>query len=152
MKLRTFLILLAAVVLFIWGHSLVPLTSSAEESMSVMKILQSVLDFLNIPVTLTDHFVRKLAHFIEYAAAGAVIGAYSYPHIFTAPDLREKIETGALPLVFGFFIGFIDETIQIFSGRGSAIEDVWLDFAGLSFGAALSFGVILLLRRRQRRN
>lgn len=28
----------------------------------------------------------------------------------------------------------IDETIQIFTGRGSQLQDVWLDFAGFSAG------------------
>lgn len=28
----------------------------------------------------------------------------------------------------------IDETIQIFTGRGSQLQDVWLDFAGFSVG------------------
>ena len=148
MKRRTFFVLTAVTVLFIWGHSLVPLTSSAEESMSVMQVLQAVLDFFQIPVTLTDIFVRKLAHFAEHGAAGLLLGLYIYPRVLAAQDIRTKLELGVLPLVIGFFIGFIDETIQVFSGRGAMIQDVWLDFAGVCCGAAAAFAIRLVIARR----
>lgn len=39
---------------------------------------------------------------------------------------------------FAFYIAFIDETIQIFSGRGPQIADVWLDVFGAFCGAAIA--------------
>lgn len=39
---------------------------------------------------------------------------------------------------FAFYIAFIDETIQIFSGRGPQIADVWLDVLGAFCGAAIA--------------
>ena len=48
--------------------------------------------------------------------------------------------------------GFIDETIQIFSGRGSAVSDVWLDFSGAAAAILiLALARALLSRRRSAR-
>ena len=37
-----------------------------------------------------------------------------------------------------FFVAFIDETIQIFSGRGPQIRDVWVDLLGASIGLLIA--------------
>ena len=38
----------------------------------------------------------------------------------------------------------IDETIQIFSDRGSAVVDVWIDFSGAITGSAFGFLILIL--------
>lgn len=38
---------------------------------------------------------------------------------------------------YAFYIAFIDETIQIFSGRGPQITDVWLDVFGACCGTVI---------------
>lgn len=43
---------------------------------------------------------------------------------------------------FGMTVTLTDETIQIFSDRGSQVQDVWLDFSGVCAGV----GVMLLIR------
>ncbi len=134
MKKRTFIILVGIVLIFIWGHSMIPTDASTEESSGIMRILQGILDFLNIPVTLTEHTVRKLAHFTEHAVAGMVLSAFLYPKLSNSQSRRDRIDSIVLPLTAGFFVGFIDETIQIFSGRGPMIEDVWIDFGGIFLG------------------
>ena len=151
MKKRIFVILIILVLAFIWGHSVISTDNSSEESANIMRILQSVLDFLNIPVTLTQQFVRKLAHFSEHAVAGLVLGIFMYPRLMDAETRREQIECAVLPLIIGFFIGFIDETIQIFSGRGPLIQDVWIDFFGVFLGVSLAYLVVFLHYRRKRR-
>ena len=39
--------------------------------------------------------------------------------------------------LLGLLAAFLDETLQLFSGRGSMVADVWLDFAGVVFGVAV---------------
>ncbi len=151
MKKRTFIIFLVIVLVFIWGHSLIPTDNSTAESTGIMKILQSVFDFLNIPVTLDLHFVRKLAHLTEHAAAGLLLGLFMYRKLTGAESKRELIDYAAMPLVIGFFIGFIDETIQIFSGRGPLIQDVWIDFFGVFIGVLAAYLIIFIRFRRKRR-
>ncbi len=151
MKLKTFIILIVIVLLFIWGHSLMPVDTSSSESTGLMQVLQSVLDFLHIPITLTEHFVRKLAHFTEHAVVGLILGLFTYPKLGNSPSRRDRFDAVVLPLVAGFFIGFIDETIQIFSGRGPMIQDVWIDFFGVFLGVGIAILIRELKRLRERR-
>ena len=62
------------------------------------------------------------------------------PTVASAPSGRKRLTTA---LVWGLclFAALVDETIQIFSGRGSQIPDVWLDGAGALSGLALSLGL-----------
>jgi VanZ family protein len=58
------------------------------------------------------------------------------------------------PLV-GHGVAFIDETIQIFSGRGPAILDVWIDTLGfitLSFAVYLVFFLRDLISKKETEN
>ncbi|NLX83359.1 MAG: VanZ family protein [Clostridiales bacterium] len=81
-----------------------------------------------------DWVIRKLAHFVEYALLGCFAGMALSQLVWQWTD--------ALQLwLASFVIGFLDETIQLFSGRGPAIVDVWLDASGMLFG----LGVTLLL-------
>jgi len=117
-----------------------------------MKILQSVLDFLGIPVTLNEHTVRKLAHFTEHTIAGLILGLFMYPRLVTAETKRERIEGIFFPLVIGFFIGFTDETIQIFTGRGPLIQDVWIDFFGITLGTCIAYLLVRLHSKKRVRS
>ena len=149
MKRRTFIIILAAVMLFIWGHSMIPQSRSAEESLGMMIFLQKILDFLHIPVHLTDHIVRKLAHVTEYAGAGLLLGLYFLPRVNGGGSCKEKITSAAIPFAAGLFIGFIDESVQMFSGRGALVSGVWIDFAGICIGVILSIIILLIIKKHR---
>lgn len=149
MKRRTFIIILAAVLLFIWGHSMIPQSRSAEESLGMMVFLQKIFDFLHIPVHLTDHIVRKLAHVTEYAGAGLLLGLYFLPRVNEDGSIKEKLKSAAVPFGAGLFIGFIDESVQMFSGRGALVSDVWIDFAGICIGVILSIIILLIIKKHR---
>lgn len=149
MKRRTFIIIMAAVLLFIWGHSMIPQSRSAEESLGMMIFLQKILDFLHIPIHLTDHIVRKLAHITEYAGAGLLLGLYFLPRVNEDGSIKEKLKSAAVPFGAGLFIGFIDESVQMFSGRGALVSDVWVDFSGISIGVILSVIILLIIRKNR---
>ena len=38
-------------------------------------------------------------------------------------------------LLVAFAVAFLDETIQIFTGRGPMIQDVWIDLSGAALGS-----------------
>lgn len=137
-------VLTVALLAFIWIHSMMPPEQSGEESWWVMVyIVQPVVSFITSGrATVTEHFVRKLAHFSEYAAYAFVMTLY-------IRCLRSDMRRGQgaprrmllrVPL-WCWMTAFIDETIQIFSGRGPAIVDVWIDLSG----ACLGFLIVLLL-------
>ena len=148
-KIGVIIILLGLVLTFIWGHSLAPKAVSAEESTSVASFLQTLLDTLHIPITLTNHTVRKLAHFTEHAAAGVLLGLLFFPFARSALKRPRKALLYAAPFALGFLIGLTDETIQLFSGRGAMFRDVLIDLAGASFGALLSLLILYLKGKRR---
>ena len=79
---------------------------------------------------MTDHVLRKCAHFAEYAVLGAL----------TAAALRTSAHfSWPRALLPGPFAALCDETIQLFvPGRSGQITDVWLDTAGYLTGALLT--------------
>lgn len=70
MKRKFQIALLILTLAFIWGHSCVPTSYSASESGWVAELLTPLLGIFVGAEHVTDHFVRKLAHFTEFALLG----------------------------------------------------------------------------------
>ena len=68
-------VLLILVLAFIWGHSMFSAVDSAEESRRVGQWITPFLEQFVGPGNVTDHLVRKLAHFCEYGVLGMILGA-----------------------------------------------------------------------------
>ena len=130
---RTRWVLTALWLLFIWGHSLLPASVSREESHHWLVLLQTWLPWL------TDHLIRKAAHFTEFAVLGALL--------FGAAGVRLGLW---FPPCFGVLAALLDETVQLFAaGRSGQISDVWLDLAGFLAGW-IAIALIALFRRKQK--
>ena len=122
-QLRLFLrLLLIATLCFIWGNSLLSRSDSAQISSRITVWLNSI----GIPVT--DHFVRKLAHFCEFGLLGCELTLLFW--LRNGLRLREICISAVLALA----AAVTDETIQIFTSRGAKLTDVLLDFAGAVTG------------------
>ena len=138
---KILIVLLVLLLAFIWGHSCMPADASEEESGTVLELLRPLLAPIVGPENVTLHLVRKLAHFTEFFCLGCVLA------LLLPFRGRSQLLAGGLSLL----TGFIDETIQIFSGRGPAISDVWLDFSGAAAAILLlALARRLLLRRSAR--
>lgn len=140
---RTEKLLRLALVLwigFIWLHSAIPASGSSEESRVVGNFIRPLLELFLGKGNLTDHIVRKLAHFTEYTILGFLMGA----NVFAlTKQVRGRF---ALPRAAAFFcwsyglllamaVALLDESIQIFSpGRSPQVTDVLLDTAGSMVG------------------
>lgn len=139
------LVLIILTVLFIFSHSVVAKSTSLQQSGWVRTWLQSGLDALHIPLNLTSHLVRKIAHFVEFFILGAELTCYR----MCGRKLGRQDITGVLCTVFA--VAFADETIQIFSARGPAIADVWLDVLGGAVAMLVVFAIhylALALRKK----
>ena len=92
---------------------------------------------------LTEHIIRKTAHFAEYAVLGGLTArAAGIPGTERLKD--------ALMLIF--IVPFVDETIQLFVvGRSGQISDVWLDMSGAAVGMMITAGVLSYAARRKKR-
>ena len=135
---RAFLILTIALLLFIWGQSLLPVKNSAAESGWLREtILNPLLAIFGLG-PLSDHFVRKAAHITEFFFFG-LSAAFLWRGRF------------ALTLLTAFVTAFLDETIQIFSGRGSRIKDVWIDLIGAAAGSFLGWLIFKLKNKKEQK-
>ena len=127
-------------VAFIFGNSLKGPEESSEQSGRVVKFLRPILDpYERLSVDEFSHIVRKSAHFLEYCLLGfelAVLGFY----------VTGRVTISGLTLsAFGCLLtADIDEFIQSFTGRGSAVADVLLDFSGGLTGIAMGIGTSCL--------
>ncbi len=141
-KCKTILTVLMVLTLaLIWVHSMMPGDVSGEESGFVYRIFKPVLDVFLPDTWVTEHLVRKIAHYSEYAVLGAEMFLYT---VWFGDGSRRQL---ANTFFSGLTVAFLDETIQIFSGRGSAVADMWIDLAG--FTTALVIGSIFIRKNRR---
>lgn len=147
-QIKTILVVLLALLLaFIWLHSMMSAEDSAEESQRVGQFLTPFLELLVGEGNVTDHLVRKLAHFCEYGALGILAGAL----------LLVKKESGifrwSYALLCALAVAVIDESIQILAdGRGAQVQDVLLDTAGSLTGLLAVWLIAVLVRWLRHRN
>lgn len=156
-------ILLILYILFIYSNSMRPAVQSSAESGRVLRLLQDLAESAGIAVPwLTEHIVRKCAHFIEYTGLGILLrqsaayikwdrsisenmGSLSALGNQTLRYQKKENRTSVfleLHRVAIFAVPFVDETLQLFTeGRSGQISDVWLDMAGALTGTVLYLAV-----------
>ena len=137
-RLRLLLRLMLIVTLcFIWGNSMQNKAESANISGGVTGWLWSI----GIPVT--DHIVRKTAHFCEFGLLGCELMLLFW--------LRNGLRFQNLcNSAFAALLSAVtDESIQLFVGRDGMVQDVVLDFTGAVTGILLVSLVIHLIEKQK---
>ena len=138
MKRKTLYIILFCLILcFIWGNSML----SREVSGAISHFIADLFGGEQGATEEGHHLLRKLAHFTEFAALGAVFWLLSGEYT------KDRAKRAISAAFVGIFVPLCDETIQIFSGRGPAITDVWIDAAGYLVGTVLTVLVLILTAR-----
>ncbi len=136
-RIITKYVLIAMIVFtlaFIFVNSMLPTEVSKAESDNVTGWLEQVLPEESVISLFMLNNTRKIAHFVEFGVLSAELTVY-------ALLFAEKKRNGVtLAFLMSFIAAFLDETIQIFSLRGAAVSDVWIDLFG-----ALSFSAVTLL-------
>ena len=141
-------LLTLALLCFIWGQSTLPREISASESGRLLAWLKPLLD-PNDRISDEDfhHYLRKAAHFTEYAALGFCISGF----LFNLPHKRER-RWPFLAAAACVLAASVDETIQIFAAdRGPMLTDVLLDGCGALFGLAVFLLLLKMLHARKKR-
>ena len=137
-QLRLFLhLLLIVTVCFIWSNSMVGKEGSASLSLR----LTAWLNGIGIPVT--HYFVRKSAHFCEFC----LLGRELLMLVWLSGGV--SLQSGCNAAFGALLSAVTDETIQIFSGRGSQVQDVVLDFSGALTGILFVSLMISLIGKQK---
>jgi len=137
-------VLCVLTVLFIWGNSLLDRDESQAVSMELLRQIAELAERLGLVIEGTDdHWLRKLAHFGEFGLLGTELSLLMLLNgAFGGQGIANCLFAGLLTAV-------ADETIQLFSGRGSQVQDVLLDFSGVITAVVLVSAVYLAIRRRR---
>ena len=142
MKKKTvYIILFCLILCFIWGNSML----SREASGAISHFIADIFGGEQGATEEGHHLLRKLAHFTEFAALGAVYW------LLSGEFTKDRAKRAFSAAFVGIFVPLCDETIQIFSGRGPALTDVWIDAAGYVSGTVLTVLAVFLLSRRKAR-
>lgn len=143
-KKRTYIFITILWILFIWIHSMMSGEQSSNESGFVLGVLKNIFSVFGMGEFITEHMVRKFAHYTEYLILGLLLIS-DVMHLY-----RATWKYVGIPLYIGLLVPVIDETIQIFSeGRGSYLGDVWIDYAGVLSGIII---IILIDKIKNRYN
>ncbi len=121
---------IALLLAFIWGNSMLSVDKSDALSRWVLEHVFGVGS--GAPgFDAGNHLLRKAAHVTEFALLAAAL-------VFRMRGKRFYWLYGAL----GAAAAAADETIQLFSHRGSQLRDVGIDCIGVFLGAAAAFMII----------
>ena len=115
---------LIACIMFIFRNSLENGAQSSARSQAVMQLVNSALAKVHLG-PLSEHLIRKLAHFSEFALEGFLLMLCI--RVYTKHFVRHM----SWPLLGGMTTALMDETIQLHSpNRTSSVVDVWIDMSG----------------------
>lgn len=121
-------------IAFIFCNSTDNATQSEIKSGQILLQINACLQKMGL-LPVSEHFVRKLAHFLEYALEGFLL-------FWTAQAYGVcRMKAFGWFVLAGVLTAMCDESIQMWSaGRSAQLTDVWLDTSGVIFG--MCFGLI----------
>lgn len=139
-------LLAAAVTAFIWANSAVDAERSGNISQNVVEIVCGILgeEIEDEAMASANFTVRKIAHFSEFCLLGII-----YALIKIKLDGKSFSALIFFPLFCTLLTAVSDEFLQSFTGRGSSVRDVLIDFSGASFGILLALSAKLVSDRRK---
>lgn len=146
--LRTclFAVLSFLTMCFIFSQSVLSREESGGLSAGIVAWLKPILDPNGMLSEDTFHYyLRKAAHFTEFAVFGCFISGFT---VNFGLYLQRKYV--ALPLLLSLSVAVCDEFIQYFTGRGSMVTDVVIDFSGAVFGLLAVRLIIWLFGQKKR--
>ncbi len=144
--------LLVFAALFIFSQSLPDKEASKEISVGVTTKLAPFLELIFGSGSVSDHVIRKAAHFTEFFGFGALAAVCAalrakYASAKLGEAVPVKTQSFANAAFLSLTTALTDETIQLFTGRGSQVADVWLDFSGAVCAIAAVFAFVRLRKK-----
>ena len=133
-------VLAGLTVAFILSRSMRGKVASDGESQWVTDLLREIFH----SDSSSHAFVRKLAHLTEFFSLGTELSGLLWL------ERRRSVQSYLNIWFAGELCALLDETVQIFSGRGPSVADVWLDTAGATCGIFLLLGIRVLCGKVRR--
>lgn len=135
------MILIGIYMSFIWWHSTLSADESSLESAAVLEFVTRFLKSIGFTADLTDHIIRKSAHFCEFALLGLLTIWCGW--LKNHRLIRNFTTAGFVCLG----TAVIDELVQIGSkGRSAEVTDVALDFCGAVSGVIFFIIIISIVK------
>ena len=135
-----FTVALLGCIAYIFHNSLQSGAESSLRSQAVMQAVNETLGKVHLG-PLSEHTIRKMAHFLEFTLEGFLLMLCL--RVYTNRFVRHI----SWPLLGGMTTALLDETIQRFiPNRTSQVTDVWIDMAGVVFGALIALILLLIVR------
>lgn len=162
-KVAIILVWIAMMVLIAWFSSQ-PADESTVQSQAVGTVICKIVikDFKTFTqalkqyyVEVADKFVRKSAHFIEYAALGILsytVLNFSLQSFVNKPRnnsrLTKALKHFLIPVVWCFSYSITDEIHQYYvDGRYASPTDVLIDTSGAAFGILILLLIKFVIRK-----
>ena len=140
---KTFSVILLLLTLltvgFIFYNSALPPEKSQEQSSTVGDIIAEIIPPETEAGGFVQKYLRKIAHFTEYGLLGIEL------MLLCAVFAKRKLRFGILSLGAAVLVALIDETVQIFSARGPAVQDIWIDVGGFVFFALITVALLSVI-------
>lgn len=131
-------------IAFIFSNSLATREASAETSGRLLTFVNGFLGKLGSNALFTEFVIRKLGHFTEFFLLGfSVAGFFAVDKNITKRNMFNST-------YFCLIIAACDETVQYFSGRGSMLLDVWLDYFSSIVGIAVIYFIYRFLNSHKK--
>ena len=147
-KVIAFALLTLLIVGFIWGNSMRSVEESSAQSAPVAENLRPVLDPTEkVEKPIFHDYIRKMAHVIEFFALGLAVAGFG---VSLGSYLKKRLIS--MPVLMVLLVAVIDEYIQHFTGRGSLVTDVALDFVSALAGLLFVWVAVTVVLRIKNKN
>lgn len=143
--LRIFIIILICVWMkLVFNFSAQNANESSNLSLWVASLLTKDLNFQEV----LEPYIRKVAHFTEYAIGGGL-----YLSLFATFKIKEEKQI-LLASIIGFLYAVSDEFHQLFiEGRSGQIKDVFIDTLGVITGVLGMCAIIkVFIKMKENKN
>ncbi len=136
--------LILATLAFIFSNSALTREESSEQSGRVAELLKLILPEDTFLGAVIQKYLRKIAHFSEFALLGIFVTLYSISFC----EINKK--NILLTALFGLLSGSADELLQRFTGRGSMPLDVLIDLSGFIFAMLIVYLIYYIIKTYRR--